>query len=119
MEAACLLSCLGLSDKKLKLSWLAWSQHRIARPSSLNQNESGVSGDFRLAFLMAHELDAVHCQEWKMLPMLNFLDDNVGYQVFTILHVPIFAAILFGTLDSCVSNNIWLALNKLTKGLLS
>jgi hypothetical protein len=31
-----------------------------------------------------------------MLPLLNFLDDNVGYQVFTIMHVPIFAAILLG-----------------------
>jgi hypothetical protein len=34
---------------------------------------------------MSHELDAVNCQEWRMLPLLNFLDDNVGYQMFTIL----------------------------------
>ena len=45
---------------------------------------------------MSHELDAVNCQEWRMLPLLNFLDDNVGYQMFTILHVPIFTAILLG-----------------------
>ncbi len=45
---------------------------------------------------MYHELDAVNCQEWRMLPLLNFLDDNVVYQMLTILHVPIFAAILLG-----------------------
>jgi hypothetical protein len=53
-------------------------------------------GFWGLSFLMTHELDAVNCQEWRMLPLLNFLDDNAGYQVFTILHVPIFAGIIYG-----------------------
>jgi hypothetical protein len=55
---------------------------------------------------MAHELDAVNCQEWRMLPLLNFLDDNVGYQVFTILHVPIFAVILSGIHSNKSGNQI-------------
>jgi ABC-type phosphate transport system permease subunit len=47
-----------------------------------------------LAFLICHELDAVRNQEWTMLPLLSFLPNDIGYHVFTLLHVPIFTLVL-------------------------
>jgi hypothetical protein len=92
LEDDCLVSGLvGLSDKEALVD--------LVRTPTVSKSKR-IWGFWGLAFLMSHELDAVNCQEWRMLPLLNFLDDNVGYQVFTILHVPIFAAILL-----CIHSN--------------
>lgn len=45
---------------------------------------------------MAHEMDAVRAKEWKIFPILNGLGDEAGYRVFTALHVPIYALLLWG-----------------------
>lgn len=45
-----------------------------------------------LGFLVSHELDAVQLQEWRILPLLNFCNDETGFILFTALHVPIMAA---------------------------
>jgi hypothetical protein len=41
--------------------------------------------------LASHELDAVRCAEWRVLPMTRFLPDDIGMSVFIIAHVPMFA----------------------------
>ncbi|MCZ8195776.1 MAG: DUF6713 family protein [Hyphomonadaceae bacterium] len=59
---------------------------------------------FALTFglLAAHELDAVRCFEWRVLPITSFLPDNIGMFVFILAHVP-----LFGWLASiCWSQNL-------------
>jgi hypothetical protein len=76
------------------LSFMTTGSPRVGPPTTKQHQSKQQWGFWGLAFLMCHELDAVNCQEWRMLPLLNFLDDDVGYQMFTILHVPIFAAIL-------------------------
>ena len=43
-----------------------------------------------LVLLSVHELDAVRCHEWRILPVLRSLDDQTGYTLFTLLHVPIY-----------------------------
>jgi hypothetical protein len=94
LEDDCLVSGLGSSDKEalvVLVPTTTVSNCMTKQPQS--KREWGFWG---LAFLMSHELDAINCQEWRMLPLLSFSDDNVGYQVFTILHVPVFAAILLG-----------------------
>jgi hypothetical protein len=48
-----------------------------------------------LSCLLTHELDAVRCQEWRIFPATAFLKDATGYAVFTLAHVPLFAALLF------------------------
>jgi len=48
-----------------------------------------------ISLLILHEMDAIHCQEWKMFPFLRKLSDKVGYLVFLIAHLPLFFVILF------------------------
>jgi hypothetical protein len=45
-----------------------------------------------LALLIAHELDAVHWREWRLLPILRGLPDPAARVWFTLLHVPLLAA---------------------------
>jgi hypothetical protein len=47
------------------------------------------------AFLLTHELDAVRCEEWRIFPILSALRERSGYLVFTALHIPLFALLLW------------------------
>jgi hypothetical protein len=46
-----------------------------------------------LAFLLAHELDAVERHEWRLFPVLRSLPDEVAGRAFVLLHVPLFVAL--------------------------
>lgn len=48
-----------------------------------------------LAFLVAHELDAIHRHEWRMFPFIARLDDRTGYRVFVLLHIPLLVLIFW------------------------
>ena len=48
-----------------------------------------------LALLFTHELDAVRGREWRLLFGLRRLDDQRGFELFTLLHVPLFALFLW------------------------
>lgn len=48
-----------------------------------------------LALLLAHELDAIRRQEWRMFVFLNRLDDERAHQLFALLHVPLFIIIFW------------------------
>ena len=47
-------------------------------------------------FLLVHEMDAIRAKEWKIFPVLSKMGDDAGYVAFTALHVPIYAALLWG-----------------------
>ncbi|MEL6655182.1 MAG: DUF6713 family protein [Bacteroidota bacterium] len=47
-----------------------------------------------LAFILMHEMDAIRCREWRILPGLSLLPDRSGMIVFQILHIPLFYLIL-------------------------
>lgn len=47
-----------------------------------------------LGTLLTHELDAMPNHEWRVLPLVGALPDDVAPIVFVALHVPIFAALL-------------------------
>jgi hypothetical protein len=47
-----------------------------------------------LGMLFTHELDAVPNHEWRVLPILRALSDDLGADIFVLAHVPIFAAII-------------------------
>jgi len=49
-----------------------------------------------LAFILTHELDAVQMKEWRIFPLISFLDDKMGYWVFTALHIPLFVMFFYG-----------------------
>ena len=48
-----------------------------------------------LSMLLAHELDAVHRHEWRLLFFLRTLSDSLGRNLFIWLHIPIVALIFF------------------------
>jgi TctA family transporter len=48
-----------------------------------------------LSLLILHEMDAVHCKEWKLFVFLKNLSDSKGRIIFSILHLPFFLIIFF------------------------
>lgn len=44
--------------------------------------------------LLVHEMDAVRLKEWRIFPLLSRLDDQRGFAVFTLLHIPIYILLL-------------------------
>ncbi len=52
-----------------------------------------------LSFIFLHELDAIRCKEWRILPGLSFLNDRVGYIVFAFAHIPLFYWIIVQTIE--------------------
>ena len=49
-----------------------------------------------LSFILTHELDAIRLKEWTVFPLLSKLNDNLGFIVFTILHIPLFILLFYG-----------------------
>ena len=47
------------------------------------------------AGFIAHELDAVDKHEWRLLFVLRRLPDEAARRVFVLLHVPLFAVLLW------------------------
>jgi hypothetical protein len=43
-----------------------------------------------LAFILIHEMDAIRCKEWRILPGLSFLNERLGLILFVFLHIPVF-----------------------------
>jgi hypothetical protein len=48
-----------------------------------------------VAWLATHELDAIQQHEWRMFFFLAPFSDTTAYRIFVILHVPLFAFILW------------------------
>ena len=46
-----------------------------------------------LTFLIIHEMDAVYCKEWRIIPGLSSLKEKTGYIVFLSIHVPVLTGI--------------------------
>jgi hypothetical protein len=47
-----------------------------------------------LTFILLHELDAMRCHEWRILPGLSLMSERNGFVAFLFLHVPLFYWIL-------------------------
>lgn len=52
---------------------------------------------FLVAFscLIIHEMDAVRCREWLVLPITSWMEDRLGFHVFMWLHLPLFIWLLW------------------------
>ena len=48
-----------------------------------------------LALIFTHELDAIKHHEWRIFAFLRPLGDVRAYQVFTLLHIPLFILFLW------------------------
>ncbi|NQV37527.1 MAG: hypothetical protein HQ509_05925 [Candidatus Marinimicrobia bacterium] len=53
-----------------------------------------------LSFIIVHEMDAIRCKEWRILPGLSLLKDNLGYKVFIFIHIPLYSIIFWFLLNS-------------------
>jgi hypothetical protein len=49
-----------------------------------------------LSFLLIHEMDAVRCREWRIIPGLSLLNDTMGYYVFLMAHIPLLLLLFIG-----------------------
>ena len=47
-----------------------------------------------LSLLFTHEMDAIHRQEWKMFIFFKNMTDEKSCNIFMLLHIPLYAAIL-------------------------
>ena len=54
------------------------------------------------ALFCLHEMDAIRAKEWKMFVILKDMDDDRAFKTFTILHLPLYAILLY----SFVSHHI-------------
>ncbi|MFP3390965.1 DUF6713 family protein [Brevibacillus sp. SIMBA_040] len=54
------------------------------------------------ALLCLHEMDAIRAKEWKLFVILKDMDDDRAFKTFTILHLPLYAILLY----SFVSHHI-------------
>lgn len=57
----------------------------------MRQQIKDIACYFGLGLLFTHELDAMTNYEWRVLPILRSLPDDIGQIVFVIAHVPLFA----------------------------
>ncbi|WP_420641011.1 DUF6713 family protein [Candidatus Leptofilum sp.] len=48
-----------------------------------------------VALFLCHELDAIRHHEWRLFAFINRLDDETGYAVFALLHIPLFFLFLW------------------------
>jgi hypothetical protein len=53
-----------------------------------------------LSLTLAHELDAVAQQEWRLLPGLSLLSDATARPLFVALHVPLVVGLVVGLFAS-------------------
>lgn len=49
-----------------------------------------------LACILIHEMDAIQQKEWRIFPGLHLLDDRWGYQLFNLLHLPLYVFLFAG-----------------------
>jgi len=47
-----------------------------------------------LSLLLVHELDAIRAKEWRMFVVLQDLPEPKAYQIFALVHLPLFWMIL-------------------------
>lgn len=45
-------------------------------------------------------MDAVRLKEWRILPFLSRFDDQLGFAVFTLAHIPLYVLLLVGLSDN-------------------
>ena len=48
-----------------------------------------------LAILLTHEMDAMTHTEWRVLPLTSWLPEGVAQVVFVVMHVPLYALLLW------------------------
>lgn len=68
---------------------------------------------FYLAFatLVAHELDAVHKHEWRLLFILRGMPDGSARRAFVLIHIPLLATLFWLVAHPVESTRFWTMLS--------
>lgn len=40
------------------------------------------------SFFLVHQMDAIRCKEWRIIPIISLLEDDLGYIIYLFTHVP-------------------------------
>jgi hypothetical protein len=46
--------------------------------------------------MLMHEMDAIRCKEWRIFPGMSLLNDNAGFVVFMLAHIPLYYWLIGG-----------------------
>lgn len=49
-----------------------------------------------IVLFILHEIDAIRCKEWRIFPGLSLLNEQMGYVLFLLAHIPLFFLIYEG-----------------------
>ena len=64
-----------------------------------------------LTLILVHEMDAIRCKEWRIIPGLSLLEDKLGQKIFIIAHVPLYFLLFLGLANPGISAGLVLGLN--------
>jgi hypothetical protein len=59
------------------------------------------------ATLITHELDAMTQSEWRLLPILRSLPEQIASFAFVVIHIPLLAALMWLTSNEYLSIRHW------------
>lgn len=59
-----------------------------------------------LCFILLHEMDAMRQKEWLIFPGLSLLKEEIGYVVFTILHIPLYFLLFIGLQNPSIKEQV-------------
>ncbi|MDF1662540.1 MAG: hypothetical protein P1V97_12265 [Planctomycetota bacterium] len=62
--------------------------------TSNRQGWANIAFYLIFALFACHEMDAIAAHEWRLLPLINMLEDKVAQVVFILGHIPIFSGLL-------------------------
>ena len=49
-----------------------------------------------LSLILVHEMDAIRCKEWRIIPGLSLLKDETGKRIFILAHIPLYFMLFLG-----------------------
>ncbi len=64
-----------------------------------------------LTLIIMHEMDAIRCKEWRIFPGLSLLNEDWGFKVFMVAHIPLFFFLFYTLSDPENSESLINGLN--------
>jgi hypothetical protein len=53
-----------------------------------------------LSLITIHEMDAIRCKEWRIIPGLSSLADDLGFKIFVVAHIPLYGLLFWSLIES-------------------
>ncbi len=59
------------------------------------------------ALLLTHELDAIKRKEWRIFPLIKNFEEDFGYKLFVLFHIPLIFILLWLNLNLVEELKFW------------